>query len=324
MNNQFDSPRERSRSLASLEQPAPLSRGELTKALAQSITRRAALKKFGVGLAGMALARFGLNNAQAITNGQLDGNAHPNVGGFVWLKNIFSPAYAAPPPLVVGAGSLIHPRVILTAGHGTRLIEEAIAGGMMTMDDLLFSFASDANNPATRRAISGVLTHPDFNPKPDANGNIPSADVGVAILKEPVNNLPLMPLPPLGFLDALDAAGALRSGSDQTKFTVVGYGTVLGDNPSITPWPPDGLRRVAQSEFRSLHGQWLFLNQNPVQDLGGSGTGDSGGPVLWTDPLTGETTLVAITSRGNQSFGNKYRVDTAEALDFLNDVLESI
>ena len=39
MNNQFD---------------------ELTKSLAQSVTRRAALKKFGVGLAGMALACFGL------------------------------------------------------------------------------------------------------------------------------------------------------------------------------------------------------------------------------------------------------------------------
>jgi len=41
MNNQFD---------------------ELTKGLAQSVTRRAALKKFGVGLAGMALACFGLAN----------------------------------------------------------------------------------------------------------------------------------------------------------------------------------------------------------------------------------------------------------------------
>ena len=39
MNNQFD---------------------ELTKGLAQSVTRRAALKKFGVGLAGMALACFGV------------------------------------------------------------------------------------------------------------------------------------------------------------------------------------------------------------------------------------------------------------------------
>src|SRR5437773_74870 len=103
---------------------------ELTKDIAQSVTRRAALKKFGIGLAGMALACFRLNNAQAITNGTLDGNAHPSVGGFVWRKNIFPPAYAAAPPLVVGAGSLIHPRLILTAGHGTRLMEEAIASGM--------------------------------------------------------------------------------------------------------------------------------------------------------------------------------------------------
>jgi hypothetical protein len=41
MNNQFD---------------------ELTKSMAQSVTRRAALKKFGLGLAGMALACFGLAN----------------------------------------------------------------------------------------------------------------------------------------------------------------------------------------------------------------------------------------------------------------------
>jgi hypothetical protein len=47
MNNQFD---------------------ELTKSLAQSVTRRAALKKFGVGLAGMALACFGLaSKARAAT-----------------------------------------------------------------------------------------------------------------------------------------------------------------------------------------------------------------------------------------------------------------
>jgi hypothetical protein len=33
---------------------------ELTKSMAQSVTRRGALKKFGVGLAGIALACFGL------------------------------------------------------------------------------------------------------------------------------------------------------------------------------------------------------------------------------------------------------------------------
>ncbi len=39
---------------------------EMTKGLAQSVTRRGALKKFGVGLAGMALALLGFaSNASA-------------------------------------------------------------------------------------------------------------------------------------------------------------------------------------------------------------------------------------------------------------------
>jgi hypothetical protein len=42
---------------------------ELTTSMAQSVTRRAALKKFGVGLAGMALACLGLaNKAGAATH----------------------------------------------------------------------------------------------------------------------------------------------------------------------------------------------------------------------------------------------------------------
>jgi hypothetical protein len=43
---------------------------ELTKQMAQSVTRRAALKKFGLGLAGIALACLGLaNKAGAATGG---------------------------------------------------------------------------------------------------------------------------------------------------------------------------------------------------------------------------------------------------------------
>jgi hypothetical protein len=42
---------------------------ELTKNLAQSVTRRAALKKFGVGLVGMALACFGLTDKASAAKG---------------------------------------------------------------------------------------------------------------------------------------------------------------------------------------------------------------------------------------------------------------
>jgi len=42
---------------------------ELAKGLAQSVTRRQALKRFGVGLAGMALACFGLADKAEASGG---------------------------------------------------------------------------------------------------------------------------------------------------------------------------------------------------------------------------------------------------------------
>ena len=147
---------------------------ELTKSLTQAVTRRAALKRFGVGLAGMALVRFGVNNAQAITNGVLD-DAHPSVGGVVWLV---SPRPYAQPPVVCGSGTLIHPRVLLSAGHGTDLIQGLIAQGLMTLNDLLVSFSSNAVDPTTWLPLSGILTHPGFVPNATS-----SEDVGVLVLK---------------------------------------------------------------------------------------------------------------------------------------------
>jgi len=41
---------------------------ELTKSMAQSVTRRGALKRFGLGLAGMALACFGLASRARAAN----------------------------------------------------------------------------------------------------------------------------------------------------------------------------------------------------------------------------------------------------------------
>jgi hypothetical protein len=55
MNNQFD---------------------ELTRSIAQSVTRRGALKKFGVGVVGMALACFGLANKAEAAKG--DKNCRPS------------------------------------------------------------------------------------------------------------------------------------------------------------------------------------------------------------------------------------------------------
>ena len=77
MNNQFD---------------------ELTKQMAQSVTRRGALKKFGVGLAGLTLAALGIANKGHAQDGCLPSgysctqnsdccSGHCKV---VWLPGLFS------------------------------------------------------------------------------------------------------------------------------------------------------------------------------------------------------------------------------------------
>ena len=72
---------------------------ELTKQMAQSVTRRAALKKFGVGLAGMALACFGLaNNAGAGSN-----NKYKCVSWHCGGQGWFLPVY------ICGGGKPIYP-----------------------------------------------------------------------------------------------------------------------------------------------------------------------------------------------------------------------
>ena len=296
MNNKFDSPIMNS---------------------AGAMTRRGALNRLGLGFAGLALARFGLNNAQAIAGGVLDGDAHPNVGGVVWLVSVWPDAQ---PPVVCGSGSLIHPRVYLTAGHGTYLIEGLIAQGALALNDLRVSFASGALNSATWRSVSSVLTHPDFAPNATS-----SADLGVLILSEPATGMRTVPVPPAGFLDALGAAGELKSGPDGVLLRVVGYGVDQGDaNNGHAPFPPDGLRRSAQSEFQNLHDHWVYTDQNDSHDNGGSCECDSGGPLFHVNPVGGQETLVAVVSRGTLTNGHNYRVDTPVALDFINAVISRV
>jgi hypothetical protein len=61
---------------------------ELTKSLAQSVTRRAALKKFGLGLGGLALAAVALaNKAEA---GSCKGSGQPCKSGLECCSRVCS------------------------------------------------------------------------------------------------------------------------------------------------------------------------------------------------------------------------------------------
>ena len=138
----------------------------------------------------------------------------------------------------------------------------------------------------------------------------------MVILKKPVRHVPLAVLPAVGLLDELKAGGLLREpAKGGTKFTVVGYGQTLDRSPPQLIGP-DGLRRVAVSEYKALREGWLYLNQNFATGNGGTGWGDSGGPTFWKEPATGKEILVSLCSRGDPlcvANGVTWRVDTLDA-----------
>jgi secreted trypsin-like serine protease len=170
--------------------------------------------------------------------------------------------------------------------------------------------------------VNQVITHPDYDWGPASN----PYDVGALILEQD-SDIPPAQLPDEGFLDQLKADGTLKQGSDRAKFTVVGYGTTL-------EWPPpkiiapDGVRRVAVSEYLNLRKVWLHMSQNQAPGKGDSGTcyGDSGGPAFWTED-DGTEIVVAVTSWGDAvcvATGTNYRVDISDSLSFIDDVIKLI
>lgn len=259
------------------------------------------------------------SQALAITFGEVDTtNRFPSVGALV----ITRPPTDIPElevPRISASGTLIHPRVLLTAGHVTATYEYRLANGTITLDDLRVSFGADAFDATTWLEIEAVVTHPDFSFVPVSDFFF--SDVGLVILKEPVD-LPCVTLAPSGFLDDLNAAGLLRDDGKAAEFLQVGYGSTLSFPPP-QDFAGDGLRRFVFSPYQNLHDAWLFTNQNPAAGFGGGGFGDSGGPRYWVAP-DGTLVQVAINSRGPQQWlavDIAYRIDRQDVLEFIDLVV---
>jgi len=264
------------------------------------------MRKLAILVGLLLILAVGVLPAAAITWGTLD-TEHTNVGAMV----VDYPGYG---PYQVCSGTLIHERVFLTAGHCTDGLD---AYGIETV---WVNFGQYALNETTLLDVEQVITHPDYCWRAMSDPH----DVGVLILKEPVEGLMPVTLPAEGFLDQLLAEGKLRQGSDRAEFTVVGYGGLLG-------WPPpqisyDDYRRFAVSEYQTLLKAWLRMSQNQATCDSGTCFGDSGGPAFWTEP-DGSEILVGITSWGDANCvatGFNYRVDIPETLDFISSVTDSL
>ncbi len=288
------------------------------------------LRRFGFTLAALGVLAFALvvtTPVLAIVNGVRDTeNAFPNVGAIVVTKTPPISFPGVPVPQSFSSGTLIHPRVMLTAGHSIAFMGFLMGTDGLTLNDFRVSFRADASqaghDPASLIEIEALILHPRF--VRDNNGE-DSLDVGVIILKTPVTGVTPVTLPPAGFLDQLRASGELSVGPDGgTPLLVAGYG--VNDPP---PNPgfllPSGIRHWAISEFQALRPRYLHTSQNFAQGEGGVARGDSGGPVFWIDPNTGQLVQLGVTSSGDQAnvdLGIFCRTDLPEVLDFLDEVID--
>ncbi len=248
----------------------------------------------------------GVAPVAAITWGQPDTD-HPYVGAMV----VDWPGYG---PYQVCTGTLVHPRVVLTAGHCN--VDWEGTG----VETFWVNFDQNALNESTLLEVEAVVPHPDYRWGPTSDPH----DVGALVLKEPVTGIEPAILPGEGFLDELHEQGLLNQGKTKAKFTLVGYGGSLDWPPPVVTY--EDQRQYAESEFRALLKTWLRMSQNQATGDGGTCYGDSGGPAFWTGP-DGEEVLVGITSWGDApcvASAFNYRVDIPQTLDFIEQVIAGL
>jgi secreted trypsin-like serine protease len=246
--------------------------------------------------------------ASAITDGQLDGDGHPAVV-LILMEVNNAPAFRC-------SGTLIAPKVVLTAGHCTG--EPGEFSGMRVFaepdvqSDPTYPFAGGPNTVEA----TAWHTFPGFT-----EAAFFLHDVGVVQLASPIA-LPAGKsygvLPKANQLDSLKPRAS-------TTFTAVGYGLQrVNNNPNGTQTVSNRVRMLAQPHLIQINTgftgpQSLLLSNNAA--TGGTCFGDSGGPNFLGNGMV----VAGVTSFGlNGSCGGTggvFRVDRPEVLAFVKQYL---
>jgi len=259
----------------------------------------------------------------AIVNGELDtDDEFPFVCAIV-IDKVPDNIPNLPTPQTTSSGTLIHPRVVMTAGHTVEFLRSVIRNNdNIELSDFFVDFTPDARPNAqdaspVKYRITDMYLHDDFSGR-DAT----SIDVGLLVLADEVEGVTPLQLPDAGFLDDLD----LDRGTTESKpkFLVGGYG-----NTEAAPADgslPDGQRRIAVSSFKSLRTNYLMLSQNAALGEGGFSRGDSGGAAMW-DLGDGTLVQVGILVNGDHAsadYGACLRTDVKTVIDFIDEVIAEV
>lgn len=251
----------------------------------------------------------------AITDGTLDGGGHPYVGLLLAQDSNGQPLWRC-------SGTLMSPRIFLTAGHCTQApaahVELFFAAGPIARAAGYPAAGADVcagitGYPCTGDVGGTPLTHPQFDPNAFFR-----YDLGVVVLDEP------HPMASYGALPALDVMDAFktRRGTQDVGFTSVGYGR-QASFPDAASWKNVAIRermvahpRLLQINVPGFTGDFSILLSNNA-NTGGTCFGDSGGPnFIGTSNVVGGVTSFGIN--GNcAGTGGVYRVDRSDDLTWL-------
>ncbi len=253
-------------------------------------------------LATMALAIVLASGvAQAIINGEPDRGlkAHPYVGALV---SVPTSGEFKGQRIPVCSGTLISPRVFLTAGHCTDFLIRKDLPTYVSFDPTY--------KPGESKVIKATpYLHPRFclpedkadcapPGRPEIVGSLPRDfryDVGMAVLEEPVRMAIYGALPDAGLVDTL---------KEGQRLTAVGYGTTgyeIDGEPPPRPqlvYPYDRYRATVRLLNTNDALGDMFVKTTGVSLIRGKGeapcSGDSGGPLFMPD----QQTIVGVTSFG--------------------------
>jgi len=276
-------------------------------------------KRIAVTIAGLGLFAAAAAPTAAITNNYVADFEHPFVGLVVFYDSAGEFSHRC-------SGSLLTPRVFLTAGHCTG----DGAGGVMPSARVYFQQDAGARFNGTIDPVTGypetcagatlgvvcATSSEMFNYGFNNFAGFPDIkDLGLVILDQPIDVAEYGSLAAASTLDDIHE----RRGHQDITFTVSGYGLSYSSPVAFTSFRS---RLMAEAKLVNVKGGLnkgfnLQTNGNG-DDRGGTCSGDSGGPVFYP---ADSNTLVAVTSFGLNRWcrGTDFalRTDTEAALAWI-------